>query len=150
MANQLNMAQIHSILTLRSRRWSYRRIGRELGVHRETVKRYVELAAQGGNGESLGDLNSADPPHPGIFLKPPKTAHRVGCPTPGHGSAWTANTPRPTSYTANTEHRCLITIVPAVSASNANAISPHPETVGTGAHCGNTGGSSGSVQASTN
>ena len=62
MANQLNMAQIYSILTLRSREWSYRRIGRELGVHRETVKRYVELAAQGASGESLGDLNTADPP----------------------------------------------------------------------------------------
>jgi len=54
------MAQIHSILTLRSRRWSYRRIGRELGVHRETVKRYVELAAQGGSSERA--LNAADPP----------------------------------------------------------------------------------------
>lgn len=56
------MAQIHSILTLRSRRWSYRRIGRELGVHRETVKRYVELAAQGGSSESLRSLNAAVPP----------------------------------------------------------------------------------------
>ena len=62
MANQLKMAQIHSILTLWSRHWSYRRIGRELGVHRETVKRYVELAAQGGSGESLPDLNAADQP----------------------------------------------------------------------------------------
>ena len=56
------MAQIHSILTLWSRRWSYRRMGRELGVHRETVKPYAELAAQGGAGESLPDLNAADPP----------------------------------------------------------------------------------------
>jgi transposase len=56
------MAQIHSILTLRSRKWSYRRIGRELGVHRDTVKRYVELAAQAGSDESLRSRNSADLP----------------------------------------------------------------------------------------
>jgi len=43
-ANQLKMAKVHAILTLRSRGWSYRRIGRELGVHRETAARYVRLA----------------------------------------------------------------------------------------------------------
>ena len=46
MANLLKMAQVQAILALRARGWSYRRIGRELGVHRETVKRYVELAAE--------------------------------------------------------------------------------------------------------
>lgn len=45
MANQLKMAEIHSILRLRTRGWSFRRIARELGVHRETVARYVQLAA---------------------------------------------------------------------------------------------------------
>lgn len=44
MANQLKMAMIQAILTLRARRWSLRRIARELGVHRETVSRYVRLA----------------------------------------------------------------------------------------------------------
>ena len=44
MANQLKMAKVHTILTVRARGWSYRRIGRELGVHRETVARYVRLA----------------------------------------------------------------------------------------------------------
>lgn len=41
MANQLRVAQIHSILTLYERGWSCRRIARELGVHRETVSKYV-------------------------------------------------------------------------------------------------------------
>ena len=41
---QLKMAEIHSILTLRSRGWSFRRITGELGVHRETVARYVQRA----------------------------------------------------------------------------------------------------------
>lgn len=31
MANQLKMAEVHSILTLRTRGWSFRRIARELG-----------------------------------------------------------------------------------------------------------------------
>jgi len=41
MANQLKMADIKSILALRERGWSYRRIASELGIHRETVSRYV-------------------------------------------------------------------------------------------------------------
>lgn len=41
MSNQLQVAEIHSILTLHEGGWSCRRIARELGVHRETVSRYV-------------------------------------------------------------------------------------------------------------
>ena len=41
MANQLKMALVHSILTLHEHGWSRRRIARELGIHRETVGRYV-------------------------------------------------------------------------------------------------------------
>jgi len=47
MANYLGMAQVHAIQALRARGWSLRRIGRELGVHRETVARYVRLAEAG-------------------------------------------------------------------------------------------------------
>ena len=43
MANQLKMADIQAILVLKRRGWSDRRIARELGVHRETVSRYVRL-----------------------------------------------------------------------------------------------------------
>jgi transposase len=46
MANQLKMAETQAILALYGRGWSRRRIARELGVHRETVGRYVDLAAQ--------------------------------------------------------------------------------------------------------
>ncbi len=45
MSNQLKMAQVQSILALSVRGWSERRIARELGVDRETVARYVGLAA---------------------------------------------------------------------------------------------------------
>lgn len=41
MANQLRVAEIQSILTLYERGWSCRRIARELGIHRETVGKYV-------------------------------------------------------------------------------------------------------------
>jgi transposase len=44
MANRLKMATVNAIWTLRERGWSRRRIGRTLGVHRETVGRYVRLA----------------------------------------------------------------------------------------------------------
>jgi transposase len=44
MANVLKMATIESILALRAQRWSFRRISISLGVHRDTVARYVHLA----------------------------------------------------------------------------------------------------------
>jgi transposase len=44
MANYLEMAMIHSILTLHRQGWSQRRIALELGLNRETVGRHVALA----------------------------------------------------------------------------------------------------------
>ncbi len=58
MANQLKMAMIGSILTLRQRGWSCRRIARELGVNRETVSRYVRLAAAQNRPEPAADSDS--------------------------------------------------------------------------------------------
>jgi len=46
MANQLKMAMIEAIIALLGRGWSYRRIARELGIHRETVARYDRLRRQ--------------------------------------------------------------------------------------------------------
>lgn len=62
MANRLKMAEQQAIIALAQRGWSYRRIARELGVHRETVARYVNAAAAG---------PGPDPP------KPAKPAPRV-------------------------------------------------------------------------
>ena len=45
MPNQLEMAEIHAILTLDARSGSSRRIARELEVHRQTVARCVRRAA---------------------------------------------------------------------------------------------------------
>ena len=47
MANQLKMAMIEAIVRLRERRWSIRRISRELGVDRETVSRHLALISEG-------------------------------------------------------------------------------------------------------
>ena len=43
------MATVQTILTLRERGWSNRRIGRELGIRRETVGRYVRQAIEDSN-----------------------------------------------------------------------------------------------------
>jgi len=43
MSNQLKMPKIQSILTLREKGWSFTRIAKELGIHRQTVARYVRL-----------------------------------------------------------------------------------------------------------
>lgn len=42
MANQLTMALIDTIYTLHQRGWSQRRIADELGIHRDTVARYLQ------------------------------------------------------------------------------------------------------------
>ncbi len=71
MANHLGMAQIAAIQVLVARGWSQRRIGRELGMHRETVARYVRLAESAAGAEvenrpnpPLGSLlqNRPNPP----------------------------------------------------------------------------------------
>jgi len=61
MANQLKMAVVNAIITLKQREWSNRRIARELGIDRETVKRHLELAQDGSNpvnGQPIGSDNS--------------------------------------------------------------------------------------------
>ena len=47
MANLLKMAIVQSILSLHALGWSARRIAMSLGIHRETVSRYVRAASAG-------------------------------------------------------------------------------------------------------
>ena len=63
MANRLKMAKVNAILQLRERGWSFRRIARELGVHRDTVSRVVREAAAGANPAkvALGPVGSSAP-----------------------------------------------------------------------------------------
>jgi len=44
MANRIKVATENAVIVLHKRGWSFRRISRELGVHRDTVSRYVTLA----------------------------------------------------------------------------------------------------------
>lgn len=46
MANTLKVATIDTILALHQRKWSIRKIAKELGLHRDTVARHIRLAAQ--------------------------------------------------------------------------------------------------------
>ncbi len=43
MGNQLGMAEQQAIIALARNGWFQQRIARELGVHRETIGRYVKL-----------------------------------------------------------------------------------------------------------
>lgn len=56
MANLLKMAEQQAIVALIQRGWSQRRIARELGIHRETVGRYIRLA----RGHPAGDPAGPD------------------------------------------------------------------------------------------
>lgn len=47
MSNQLKVAMQQQIKALHDLGWSFRRIARELGIHRDTVARYVHLARDG-------------------------------------------------------------------------------------------------------
>ena len=46
MANELKVAKVLSIQALHAQGWSQRRIARELGIHRETVARYLKEASK--------------------------------------------------------------------------------------------------------
>jgi transposase len=68
MANEVKMATVQSILSLHEKRWSYRRIARELGVDRGTVARHVRLAAEAAQAErcAAGRDGEAGRPKPAI------------------------------------------------------------------------------------
>ncbi len=63
MSNRLKMANIHAVIGLLEKGWSYRRIARELGVDRETVARYDRLRRNRSKSaiSTLGSEASADP-----------------------------------------------------------------------------------------
>jgi transposase len=67
MSNLLRVAVIDTILSLHQRGWSQRRIARELGVHRETVARYLRQApAPKPAIAPIGSSDAASDPKPAI------------------------------------------------------------------------------------
>ena len=58
--NELNVSLQHSIITLAGNGWSQRRIARELGVHRETVGRYLRLEDLKPAKVTLGSVGDAE------------------------------------------------------------------------------------------
>ncbi len=86
MANQLKMAMIHSIITLLGRGWSYRRIARTLGIHRETVSRYVRIWRDEGSKPTISTAGSgmAGESKPAISTPGSEAADRLRCGRPSH------------------------------------------------------------------
>jgi len=70
MANCKSMTVKHPILTCYERGWSKSRIARELGVHRETVARYIRLARRPEAATSPPDSKPSIPPTGSAIAKP--------------------------------------------------------------------------------
>jgi len=71
MANQLKLAVVQAIIGLLAQGWSYRRIARELGVHRETVARYDRLRQIAGSKPANVTAGYLDLPPSDRSLGPP-------------------------------------------------------------------------------
>ena len=67
--NQLNVSLQHSITTLAAKGWSARKIARELGVHRETVGRYLQPVAPESK-PAIPPTGSASPSNPNPAIPP--------------------------------------------------------------------------------
>jgi transposase len=98
MANLLKMADIESIFTLHQRGWSVRRIAQELGIHRETVARYLKQGSTESK-PAIAPIGSDDPrceSKPAIALLRSEAADRDSKPAIAPlGSAATGRVGRP-------------------------------------------------------
>jgi len=73
MPNRLKMSKIQSILALREQGWSFSRIARELGIHRQTVASYVRAASKSTEAPTGSeDLKSTKAPTGSADSKPSK------------------------------------------------------------------------------
>jgi len=90
MANHLKMADVQLIRALRERGWSFRRIGRELGIHRDTARRYCVLAESGENRPNpLAESDGQNRPNP------PAGSEGQNRPNPPTGSSGPPSTCEP-------------------------------------------------------
>ena len=79
MSNHLEMAMIHSIMTLHQRGWSQRRIARELDIDRETVARHLLSAKAASDGSNPPPGSKAG----GAGVEDSKPATAAANPPPG-------------------------------------------------------------------
>ncbi len=75
--NQLNVSLQHSIVTLSAQGWSARKVARELGLNRETVGRYLRLAADAAK-PAIPPIGSPDSKDPKPAISPPGSEAAVG------------------------------------------------------------------------
>ena len=75
--NQLNVSLQHSIVTLSAQGWSARKVARELGLNRETVGRYLRLAADAAK-PAIPPIGSPDSKDPKPAISPPSSEAAVG------------------------------------------------------------------------
>src|SRR5438874_477053 len=87
MANQLRMGLVQSIVTLHAHGWSRRRIARELGVHRQTVGRYVNCAGSA-KPASIAPPGSAVADNAPIGIDVPKPASNAPTGSPSTAAPW--------------------------------------------------------------
>jgi transposase len=75
MPHRLKMPKIQSILALREHGWSLTRIAAELGVHRETVARYVRLGSESSQAPTGSDDSKPSKVHTGSGDSKPSKVH---------------------------------------------------------------------------
>jgi len=87
MANQLKMADVHSILHLHSLEWSNRRIADELGIDRATVARRLRALQKGSNAAipPAGSADSNAATFPGVPARPGEGTDLAGPAVPAWG-----------------------------------------------------------------
>ena len=81
MANQLSMAQRETVLTLLGQGWSRRKVARELGLHRDTVRRYARQAERAADPPvAAADPEQATPAGVATGSGPPEAAPNAASP----------------------------------------------------------------------
>lgn len=88
MPNILKMAKVNAIIGLLELGWSHRRIGRELGIHRETVSRYVKLLSEAPKPAKVAAGSCGD------------AESKPAIAPPGSGEVTAGSNPKPANVTA--------------------------------------------------
>src|ERR1700722_15316387 len=98
MSNLLEVAMIDVILSLHRRKWSQRRIARELGINRETVARYLKQAEAAPKPANAPPGSAASEAAPKLADAPPPPPPSEAAPNPADapvGSAASEAAPNP-------------------------------------------------------